>query len=190
MFYNDLRNLDNKIDVVADNTTQNASNIASLSSTLAYDYIATSDLNDHLTATYIQQYEKCNFSVSNLDISGAARVNGSNILDLIDDARTEPYVLPEDISLSNLTTNKLTGIGFPEYIYVQGSCNRQLSSLRLFNKRIATELENKLVTAQEPSSSHVTTMCGSVCCNMIATRYSYKVVSTSLSAHANSYIDL
>ena len=62
--------------------------------------------------------KKNNFSVSNLDVSGAARVNGSNILDLIDDARTEPYVLPDDISLSNLTTNKLTGIGFPEYIYV------------------------------------------------------------------------
>ncbi len=58
VFYNDLRNLDNKIDVVAINTTQNASNIASLSNTVAYDYITTSDLNDQLTTTYIQQHKK------------------------------------------------------------------------------------------------------------------------------------
>ena len=70
------------------------------------------------------------------------------------------------------------------------SCNRQLSSLRLFNKRIASELKNRLITAQEPSSSYVTTMCGSVCCNMIATRYSYKVVSTSPSVYANLYRSL
>ena len=72
----------------------------------------------------------------------------------------------------------------------QSMCNRQLSSLRLFNKRIASELENRLITAQEPSSSYVTTMCGSVCCNMIATRYSYKVVSTSPSVYANLYRSL
>ncbi len=59
--------------------------------------------------------------MNNLNISGAARLNGLNVLDLIDEARIEPYVLPEDISLINLTTNKLAGIGFPEYIYLQGS---------------------------------------------------------------------
>jgi len=73
---------------------------------------------------------------------------------------------------------------------LRNQCNRQLSSLRLFNKRIASELENRLITAQEPSSSYVTTMCGSVCCNMIATRYSYKVVSTSPSVYANLYRSL
>ena len=57
-------------------------------------------------------------------------------------------------------------------------------------RRIASGLENRLVTAQEPSSTHVTIMCGSVCCNMIATRYSYKVVSTSPSVSASYYIDL
>ena len=33
-------------------------------------------------------------------------------------------------------------------------------------------------------------MCGSVCCNMSATRYSYKVMSTSPSVSASYYIDL
>jgi hypothetical protein len=30
-------------------------------------------------------------------------------------------VLPNDISLSNITVEKVKGIGFPEYVYVQGS---------------------------------------------------------------------
>ena len=84
-------------------------------------WITTQDLYDHLVATYIQTYEKLDFSVIDLNVSGVARIDGSNILDLIDDARSDPYVLPNDISLSNLTAEKLTGIGFPEYIYVQGS---------------------------------------------------------------------
>jgi hypothetical protein len=32
-----------------------------------------------------------------------------------------PYVLPSDISLSNLTVEKVKSIGFPEYVYVHGS---------------------------------------------------------------------
>jgi hypothetical protein len=32
--------------------------VQTLSNALVYDYITTSDLNDQLTATYIQQYEK------------------------------------------------------------------------------------------------------------------------------------
>ncbi len=54
-------------------------------------------------ATYTQKYEI------------------ENILDLIDEATSDPYVLPNDISLSNLTVEKVEGIGFPEYVYVQGS---------------------------------------------------------------------
>jgi len=53
IFYNDLRNIDNNIDVVASNISQNASNITSLSNTLVNDYITTSYLNDQLTDTYI-----------------------------------------------------------------------------------------------------------------------------------------
>ncbi len=91
-----------EIDDVAANTTQNSSNIASLSNTLHYDYITISDINDQLTATYIQQYEKLNFSVSILNMSGAAQINVSNILDLIDEASTESYVLPDDTPLTTL----------------------------------------------------------------------------------------
>ncbi len=62
-----------------------------------------------------------NFNDVDLNVSGVARIGGSNILDLIDKAMSEPYVLPNDISLSNLTVEKIKGIGFPEYLYVQGS---------------------------------------------------------------------
>jgi hypothetical protein len=37
VFYGDLRNLDNKIDIVDENTSQNSSNVASLSNTFACD---------------------------------------------------------------------------------------------------------------------------------------------------------
>ncbi len=45
VFYDDLRNIDNKIDVVADNTLQNTSNITSLSNNLSL-YIPQSDKPD------------------------------------------------------------------------------------------------------------------------------------------------
>ncbi len=53
--YGDLRNLGNKIDGVAANTSLNSNNITSLSNTLSYDYITTSDPNDQLMPTYIQK---------------------------------------------------------------------------------------------------------------------------------------
>ncbi len=52
---------------------------------------------------------------NNLKISGIAQIFGSNILDLIDEASGQ-YVLPNDVSLSNLIVEKIMGIGFPEYV--------------------------------------------------------------------------
>ncbi len=54
-------------------------------------------------STYIQKYEI------------------ENIFDLIDDATSDSYVLPNDIFPSNLAVDKVKGIGFPEYVYVKGS---------------------------------------------------------------------
>ena len=54
VFYDDLRNLDNKIDVIADNALQNTSNIISLSNTLVNYHITTSNLDDKLTYTYLK----------------------------------------------------------------------------------------------------------------------------------------
>ncbi len=73
-----------------------------LSNNLAYDYIKTRDLNYQFMTTYVQKYEI------------------ENILDLIEEATSGPYVLPYDISLSNLTVEKVKGIRFPEYVYVHG----------------------------------------------------------------------
>ncbi len=72
-------------------------------------------------STYVQKYEKLNFSVFNLNVSGVATIGGSNILNLIDEATSDPYVLPIEMFLSNLTVEKVKGIGFPEYVFVQGS---------------------------------------------------------------------
>jgi hypothetical protein len=48
-------------------------NVIALSNTLLYDYIVTRDLNDRLVAGYIQQYEKLNFYVNNLEITGDSK---------------------------------------------------------------------------------------------------------------------
>jgi hypothetical protein len=52
VFYDDLRNFHDQINVVAANTSQNSSNIISLSNTIVNNYI-----------------KKINFSMSNIDIS-------------------------------------------------------------------------------------------------------------------------
>ncbi len=62
---------------------------------------------------YIKKYEKMNFSVVDLNISGVAKIGGKSILDLIDES-SDQYVLPNDIILSNLTVEKVKSIDFPE----------------------------------------------------------------------------
>ncbi len=120
VFYNDLQNLHGEIDDVAENASNARAalsnelsgriealsinlvgleeDVSALSNTLAYDYITTRDLNDQLVATYIQSYEKLNFSVVDLNVSGVERIGESNIFDLIDEAMSDPYILPNDIS--------------------------------------------------------------------------------------------
>ncbi len=74
-----------------------------------------------MSTYYVQKHEKLNFSVVDLNVSVAAKIDGSNILDLIDEATSDTYVLPNDISLSSLTMEKVKGIVCTEYVYVQGS---------------------------------------------------------------------
>ncbi len=124
VFYNDLRNLHGEMDDVAENASNvrvalsndlggrigDLSNnlvgleedVNAMLNTLAYDYVTTRDLKDELMAAYIQNYEKLSFNVIDLNVSGVARVGGSNILDLINEATSNPYILPNDVSLSNL----------------------------------------------------------------------------------------
>ena len=96
----------------------------SLSNDLYTDYLTISELNDQLTANYIQKFEKLNFvtsnlSASNLAVSGGLTINGCNIEDLIPEP--DPYVLPPDITLNSVTTQILNGTGFPENIFVNGT---------------------------------------------------------------------
>ncbi len=114
-----LNELGGRIGAISNNFIGLHDDVSALSNTLAYDYIRARDLNDQLMTTYAQKYEKRSFSVVNLNVSGVARIGGSNILDLIDEAMSDPYVLLNDISLSNTTVEKVKGIGFPEYVYVQ-----------------------------------------------------------------------
>ncbi len=123
--YNDLRNFYNEIDDVAENTSNTRAalwndvgghiealsnnliglkdDVSALSNALAHDYITMRDLNDHLVSTYVQKY------------------GIGNILDLIDEATSDPYMLPNDISLRNFTVERVKGIGFYEYECVKGS---------------------------------------------------------------------
>ncbi len=81
--------------------------LGALSNTLTYDNITTRDLNDDLMVIYhTKKYEKLNLSVGDLNGSGEAKINGSHILGLIDEAPGQ-YVLPNDITLSNLTEEKI-----------------------------------------------------------------------------------
>ena len=78
-------------------------------------YITEADLNDQLVADYIQQYEKNDFAVTNLDVGGNVTINGAPYAPHI------PYVLPADITVNSITTNRLIGTNFPEFLTVEGS---------------------------------------------------------------------
>ncbi len=94
----DVNDLGGRIGALSNNFVGLKGDVQTLSNTLASDYNTTRDLHDELMATYAQKYEI------------------ENILDLIDEATSDPYVLPNDISLSNLIVEKIKGIGFPEYV--------------------------------------------------------------------------
>ena len=115
----DIENLTNRVDGVADDVQQNTDEVAALSNDLAYNYLTTSELNTQLTASYVQRYELANLPVGDIAVSGSLTLGGENILNLIPDP-TPPYVLPDDISVANLTTDTLTGTNFPEFVTVTG----------------------------------------------------------------------
>ena len=98
----------------------NADDISTVSTDLANNYITISALNTQLTSTYIQQFEKLNFSVTNLDVGGSLTIDGVPIADIIANSQ-DSYEHPSDITLSGLTVEKIIGTGFPEYVTVEGS---------------------------------------------------------------------
>ena len=114
-----IDSLGNRVDGVAGGVQQNTDGLTSLANTLTNNYLTTSELNTQLIASYVQRYELANLPVGNIAVSGNLTLGGENILDLIPDP-TPPYVLPDDITVANLTTTTLTGTGFPEFATVAG----------------------------------------------------------------------
>jgi hypothetical protein len=79
VFYDDLRNIDNKIDVVADNTLQNTGNLTSLSNNLSL-YIPQSDKPDLINPTWVAPLQS-DVRISGFDID--VNIQGPHLLLLI-----------------------------------------------------------------------------------------------------------
>ena len=92
------------------------SDVESLSNDLNLNYLPTRDLNDQLTANYVQRYELLNLSTSNLSASNLQTsnlfVDGTNILELVAGAYEHP---------SEITLQTINGTGFPENLNVNAS---------------------------------------------------------------------
>jgi hypothetical protein len=94
--------------------------VGSLSNTLAYEYITINNLNTQLVAIYIQQYEKANFAVSNINVSGALTVKGAP-MSFNDLKNLSAIVLPVYLPPIYMTTNQrivsVQVIGNGVYLY-------------------------------------------------------------------------
>ncbi len=94
----DVGALSRDVSALSNNHVGLKEDVSVLSNTLVHDYIPTRGLNAKLMATYKHQFEKLNFTVVDLKISGVAKIGGQSILDPIDET-SDQYVMPNDITL-------------------------------------------------------------------------------------------